>query len=378
MTSQKELVLSASMYGIINKMQHPISKIVLDTHHNKGLSENTFIDIHHENIGDVTMLSAKKAERIPIHEVWASKSRVVTGAGKLIRNILVKNGYRDIKGILTKDGHEEIKGRDIELFVTEFKSLHQTETKPQDNFRIVSGCEIKKWYLEDNYEAVKGTLGDSCMRYKRCQDYFRIYCNEPRVKMLILLDDYGKLLGRALVWNAFVKVEDGADYEITLMDRIFTTEGHYVDLFKRYAEKQNWWYKVYQTYDKKRTVSNGIVEKDLKMYVTFDNNYYNIKTPYVDTFTYMKEYTGTCWNYAIISDYKELTGTKGNLGEEEEEEEECCWECDGTNRVNCRSCDDGETSCCECDGDGCDDCDGNGMVECMDCDGRSWFECYSC
>jgi hypothetical protein len=351
MTSLKELVMSPSMYGIINKMQHPIAKIVLNVHQKKGLLENTFIDLHHENIGDVTMLSARKADHTPIHEVWASKSRVVTGAGKLIRNILVKDGYKDVKGILTKEGNGDIKGRDIELFVTEFKSLHQTETKPQDNFKIVSGCEIKKWYLQNNYEDVKGTLGDSCMRYKKCQAYFDIYCNEPRVRMLILLNDNGKLIGRALVWNAFVKNDYGTDYEITLMDRVYTVEGHYVDLFKRYAEKQNWWYKVYQTYDSKKTVSNGIEQKDLKMYVTFNTNYYERYTPYMDTFTYIKEATGTCWNYAISSQYKELTNIHGNLGGDgDDDDNDSCWECDGTDRIYCSSCDEGVVSCSSCNG----------------------------
>lgn len=59
-----------------------------------------------------------------------------------------------------------------------------------------------------------------------------------------------------------------------------------------------------------------------------------------------------------------------------------CETCGGNGRISCDECGgDGYFECSECDGGGeieCDECDGNGEIECGECDGRGEIECGEC
>lgn len=68
------------------------------------------------------------------------------------------------------------------------------------DFKIVSGEDIRYWYLEANYLESKGDLGGSCMRYYSCQSYFDIYTTNPQVELAILYSE-NKLLARCLFWD---------------------------------------------------------------------------------------------------------------------------------------------------------------------------------
>ena len=128
------------------------------------------------------------------------------------------NGLFYIDPFNTK-GRTEVKiGRLIkqiaELFGTEFTdqqiekfvNLYKSENEDDNQFKLVSGDDIKFWYNEENYYTGygSGSLSKSCMR-RKSGDFFDIYAQNPCCKMLILTkkDEQGveKLIGRAIVWE---------------------------------------------------------------------------------------------------------------------------------------------------------------------------------
>ncbi len=161
----------------------------------------------------------------------------------------------------------EYTSSDVEKFVNKFISFMEYQKNALDHFRIVSGEEIKYWYSDSNYSGKTGELGQSCMKYDYCQDYFNIYIENPDVcKLLIFTDINNKLLGRALLW----KLKDGSNY----MDRIYTKFDYYVELFKKWGKENG-----YTNYYVKNSDIILNVEVKPKDYVHY---------PYMDTFNFFK------------------------------------------------------------------------------------------
>lgn len=105
-----------------------------------------------------------------------------------------------------------------------YKTISQLTDNALD-FRVVEGPEIQKYYLENNYLPGNGGLNKSCMRNKRKNHFMKMYSDNPnQVKMLILLNKQGKLLGRALVWK--LDIPSGKEF----MDRIYTVKDSDVNL----------------------------------------------------------------------------------------------------------------------------------------------------
>jgi hypothetical protein len=135
--------------------------------------------------------------------------------GRMINQILKDNG---ISGITDKQ---------IETFVNKFKTAwdrHHGITNRK--IQVVSGENIKKWYHEDMQLSGKSTLGNSCMRYDRCQPYLDIYAKNPDKIQLVILTENDKLISRALFWTLDecsrtrykyyldrIYVENDSDYE---------------------------------------------------------------------------------------------------------------------------------------------------------------------
>jgi hypothetical protein len=122
-----------------------------------------------------------------------SDSNNKTSVGRIVRKIL-------------KDNNKEYSDQELEAFVNKFKATWSKFKKTNDDIRLVSGEEIRFWYLQDNYNddalAGYGTLGKSCMRFDECQFYFDIYVKNPDVcRLLIFTNDENELMARALVWE---------------------------------------------------------------------------------------------------------------------------------------------------------------------------------
>ena len=131
---------------------------------------------------------------------------------------------------------KSVPSQDIEKFVNSYKTRFKMMIDVESLFEFVKGEDIRKWYLEDNYQMIRGQLGNSCMRYSKCQPYLDIYVKNPDVCQLLILhgDSEDKIIGRALIW----KLKDGRTY----MDRQYCIIDADIELYKEFAKKKGWLY----------------------------------------------------------------------------------------------------------------------------------------
>jgi hypothetical protein len=136
---------------------------------------------------------------------------------------------RWLRRIVTEVHKSSITDSDIETFVNQYKAAVDGDI---NNFELVNGEDIKKWYHENNYLERRGQLGNSCMRYNSCQNFLDIYVKNPEVCQLLILkseDNKDKITGRALIW----KLTDDSYF----MDRIYTINDSDRLLFNDFFEK---------------------------------------------------------------------------------------------------------------------------------------------
>ena len=200
------------------------------------------------------------------HYELSTKSRNLTGIGRLVNQIFPG----------------KYSSKEVEEFVNNFKNIN----KPSENkFLLVKGEDIRKYYLVSNYEEEAGDLGNSCMRYDKCQKYLDIYVKNPEiVSLLVYVTEEDKVLGRSLVWKLNDhKSSDIEDAEI-FMDRIYGKDDSVTQLFRDYSDKQGWARRTYSGYSQVRNVTyKGEDHSYVDMRIKLDNvdfNYY----PYMDTF----------------------------------------------------------------------------------------------
>ena len=89
---------------------------------------------------------------------------------------------RWLRRIVTEVHKSSITDADIETFVNQYKAA----VDGINNFELVNGEDIKKWYHENNYLERRGQLGNSCMRYNSCQSFLDIYVKSPEVCQLLI------------------------------------------------------------------------------------------------------------------------------------------------------------------------------------------------
>jgi hypothetical protein len=266
----------------------------------------------------------------------------------------------------------EITPKELEEFVNKYKSQIEIENNIFRNFKIVSGAEIKKYYDEDQYVSQRtGTLASSCMRYSKCRKYLSIYSSNPnQVSLVVLIDDEqeDKVRGRALLWT------DNKGRKV--MDRIYFTKDSEIELFKKYADENGWYYKNSQNNSySEDIIYKGVALDDNTIVVELENgdefDYY----PYMDTLKYYLASKGRLTNDSSFDYDYELEQTNGGNGS-------TCSTCDGDGRIDCGECGgDGEEECGDCDGSGnqeCNNCDGSGNEDCYNCTGSSLVDCDEC
>jgi hypothetical protein len=284
---------------------------------------------------------------------------------------------RFIRALLNKAG-VEFTDAEIEDFVYKYRAeIEKMKDVLNKRFKVVKGDDIKKYYSANKYEAESGDLGNSCMRYNRCQSYFDIYTDNSQVSLLLLMSEKeeDQISGRALLWEM-------EPYEIStkVMDRIYTIKTADQQLFKDWAIENGYWYKQKQDFSEytpfefvdKKTGKKQ--ERQGEFSVKLDKSTDYSEYPYMDSFKYYNLSKGTLYNSENFDHDYELVDTEGGNGS--------CSECGGTGRVECDTCDgDGTRECYECDGRGkvnCSECDGEGKEECGVCEGGGDLECSTC
>ena len=207
----------------------------------------------------------------------STKSRNTTGVGRLVNQIFPG----------------KYSSKEVEEFVNNFKNLN----KPAENkFELVSGEDIRKYYLVSNYVEEKGDLGNSCMRKSTCQSYLNIYVENPEVvRLLIYKDENDKILGRALIWklNAYNDLDNKAPY---FMDRVYTIDDATKKLFQDFAEKEKWAWRTSSTYHRTDEITFLGDQKDsISLEIQLDKWKFN-EYPYMDTFKRLDPSDGILYN----------------------------------------------------------------------------------
>jgi hypothetical protein len=187
--------------------------------------------------------------------------------------------------------------QDIEKFVNDYKSTIDILNNAFNRFDIVEGDDIVKWYEEDRYSEKTGPLGSSCMA-SAGESILELYSNGKNVQLVILYDENGtiedgkyksdKICGRALLWKLLPHSTLPGSY---FMDRIYTNNDSDVELYKKYADKMDWWCKKTQSSGVNFTAQKGSQTTEnfkLFVYIGIQPDQY----PYVDTIYYYdnKEY----------------------------------------------------------------------------------------
>lgn len=234
-----------------------------------------YIAISKEDPSKISYAYAEKLEKVSEEEYWSFKGRVQAKPAAAIKKFL-----------------KNVSEKDLDIFT----SLYKAATA-QRNFilQVVSGTELKKWYSGRSYQQTGGTLYNSCMKHDHCQDFFEIYMQNPEVcQMLIMLDNSGYLMGRALLWNA---VDMDKNTEIKVMDRIYCVDDNMnVPYFKEWADDNGYIYKKEQNWKNSLQFESNGVSFFKKISVKIKKLSF-IRYPYVDTFKFWDEKNSTLSNF---------------------------------------------------------------------------------
>ena len=126
------------------------------------------------------------------------------------------------------------------------------------HFSFLEGLDIVDFYKKADEKS------HSCMTGGHAQKTMLYADNPERVKLLIF-DDF---VARALVW----KDDDGK----TLLDRIYPNGGHHIDLYLKYAKKNDWIARNHQgaprdgaEFDNKHIQGYFLGLQEVKMHIDF-------------------------------------------------------------------------------------------------------------
>jgi hypothetical protein len=176
-------------------------------------------------------------------------------------------------------------------------------------FEVVSGEAIRKAYLIDNYYSTTGTLGSSCMAGSDRQSFLDLYCNEPKVRLLVL--KIGDLIaGRALLWNVRYRPDKSSPLrDKVFMDRIYTNNTLDEELFKKYARDNGFIYLL----DQKYSAAHYMIGEDRISYPKLRvhlKKWYRVY-PYLDNMRFLTIKQSSLSNYATTATRFECSRVDG-------------------------------------------------------------------
>lgn len=267
-----------------------VAALLLKKRHDKeDLVENpiNFVSISRDDNTKISYLTPDRMSTIDINEYWTTSRRFQAKPGAFISKIF-----------------KNVSGKEVEKFSNLYRA---NVNKPKFTFEVVKGSRIKDFYHYDSYAKDRGTLGASCMKHDSCQEMLYIYSENPDViSMLIMKDDWGRLMGRALLWNF-------ESYKI--MDRIYTISDEDLPFyFKTWATKNGYLYKSEQNWFNTLNFEQmGQKRQELHLKVKLTNFAYR-RYPYIDTFKFFNPKTGELTNYMPTGySYKTLCSSDGSM-----------------------------------------------------------------
>lgn len=266
----------------------------------------------------VSYLPMNKFRQEPDFDPFSNSSRTHLRIGRLINKLIpqeIAKKHNLVDAI-------------IEQFTNQYKSWFD---RSNVEFRVVEGEEIRKWYWENHYFRPNGmcigTLWNSCMRYRDRLKYLDMYCSNPDIKMLVMIDyrdGQEKVRSRALLWEKVQVLKSNGEVpsEIKVMDRIYSTFDSDVLTFKKWAAdhgyvpkfEQN--SKSHQTFDVK---GNPVI---LTAKVVLSNYQFG-SYPYLDTFPFFNIMKGELYNNEFLTSWSyKLVQANGLLEREPEPDDE--------------------------------------------------------
>jgi len=271
-----------------------VARLLLKNRHsNENLVDNhiNYISISNSDKTRISYLTPERIESLLSkgEDLWTSSKRFHIKAGAFVSKLF-----------------KDISPREVEKFATLFRNV---QTKVEFKFKVVGSDGIMNYYHYDSYHSESGSLGNSCMKYDSCQDYLSLYTeNTDLLKMLVMVDQNHKLIGRALLWTTD---------EFKIMDRIYTIDDEeYQFHFKKWADDNGYWYKKEQRWNNSLFFeSKG---KTIYKEISFDLKYYKfVQYPYMDTFKFLDISTGKISNYKpeMSSKVKTLSSADGSTYE---------------------------------------------------------------
>lgn len=360
---EANIVIDDKFYDLLQKINSPISSLLSDLH---GIEVDTNYNYITYDVDKEDKVFFTPDDKVKKAADYKTIKKSDMNVGRFVRAILTKAGI-------------EVKPKELEDFVSKYKATILVEKEAFKRFEIVKGDDIKKWYLVDNYDKELGTLGSSCMRYAKCQEYLSIYSENPDKVSLIILkssEDPDKITGRALLWLD--------DKDRKFMDRVYIINSADTQLFIDYAIDSGFYYKKNQTFNTGENIMfNGeeLKREESWVTVTLENSEFDYY-PYMDSLKYFQKQLSKHFQareYSkLTSDYNsaydaELTSTEGGDGS--------CDNCNGRGSYECQECSGGEVECYRCDGskeEECGECEGSGVENCSKCDGEGEVSCKNC
>jgi hypothetical protein len=258
---------------------------------------------HYEYYDDCIRNITVRKEDQEMSFVPAGKSTILTPEGLWSKELRQTGKYGKVlrKVISSLAPHKTIVDKDLEELVNIIKASFSPGA-----FELVSGEDIRDAYNGNNYnfDESLGSLGESCMRHDRCQDYFDIYVNNPDVVSMLVLRSGMGILGRALVWKT--------DSGITFMDRIYGSDST-MEKFKGYAKEKGWYYKKEQSYHSPQRFGNPDGDyESLDLQVQLSDSSGSGYYPYLDTMCFHNNDRGILYNYNGEGASRYLRDTSGN------------------------------------------------------------------
>ena len=200
---------------------------------------------------------------------------------------------------LIDEKSNNISSEDMEKAINMFKAIIAYN---KDKFKEVSGPDIYTYYNMIPYEKVtgKGQMGKSCMNQKP-EGFFELYINNPEKVKLVVLEEKGEMVGRAILW----KTDNGFEF----LDRIYTYEDKDIDTFKLYADDNGYWYKEkqntsYMNRDKFNYKFNIVSRGEMKSVdIVVSLNKFEVESyPYLDSLCYFNSEEGKLSNHRFAVD----------------------------------------------------------------------------